>query len=42
VQIRVRIGEPVETAGMTPADREQLITEVRGRIEQMLTQMRPA
>jgi 1-acyl-sn-glycerol-3-phosphate acyltransferase len=38
VQVTVRIGRPVETAGMTPDDRDTLITQVRGSIEQLLAQ----
>ena len=36
VTIRVRIGEPVETAGMTLDDREKLVTTVRDRIKELL------
>jgi 1-acyl-sn-glycerol-3-phosphate acyltransferase len=36
VTIRVRIGEPVETAGMTLEDREKLVTTVRDRIKELL------
>ena len=36
VTIRVRIGEPVETAGMTLEDREKLVTTVRDRIKDLL------
>jgi 1-acyl-sn-glycerol-3-phosphate acyltransferase len=36
VTIRVRIGEPVETAGMTLDDRETLVTTVRERIKKLL------
>jgi 1-acyl-sn-glycerol-3-phosphate acyltransferase len=36
VTVRVRIGEPVETAGMTLDDRETLVTAVRERIKKML------
>ena len=36
VTIRVRIGEPVETAGMTLEDRETLVTTVRDRIKELL------
>jgi 1-acyl-sn-glycerol-3-phosphate acyltransferase len=37
VTVSVRIGEPVETRGMTPADREKLADLVRSRVEQLLT-----
>jgi 1-acyl-sn-glycerol-3-phosphate acyltransferase len=36
VTIRVRIGEPVETAGMTLDDRETLVNTVRERIRELL------
>ena len=36
VTVRVRIGEPVETAGMTLDDRESFVTTVRERIKEML------
>lgn len=36
VQVLVRFGPPVETAGRQPDQREGLIAEVRGRIEEML------
>ena len=36
VTVRVRIGEAVETAGMTLDDRESLVTTVRDRIEALL------
>jgi 1-acyl-sn-glycerol-3-phosphate acyltransferase len=36
VQVCVRFGEPVETAGLTPDDRDKLIAEVRRRVESML------
>jgi hypothetical protein len=32
----VRVGEAVETAGMTLEDRESLVTAVRDRIKEML------
>ena len=38
VQVTVRIGEPVETAGMTPDDRDTLIAKVRQRIEELIRQ----
>jgi hypothetical protein len=34
----VRIGAPVETAGMTADDRDTLIDIVRGRIEELIRQ----
>lgn len=37
VTVSVRIGEPVETRGMTLADREKLADLVRSRVEQLLT-----
>lgn len=37
VMCRIRIGEPVATAGMTLDDRDQLIDTVRARIEGLLT-----
>ena len=36
VTVRVRIGEAVETAGMTLDDRESFVTTVRERIKEML------
>jgi 1-acyl-sn-glycerol-3-phosphate acyltransferase len=36
VQVRVRIAPPVETAGLDVDDRDQLIAEVRRRVESML------
>ena len=38
VMVDVRIGEPVETAGYSLDDRDQLIEIVRGRIEALLRQ----
>jgi 1-acyl-sn-glycerol-3-phosphate acyltransferase len=38
IVLRVRVGEPVETAGSTVADRDRIIAEVRGRIQRMLGQ----
>ncbi|HEX6162236.1 MAG TPA: lysophospholipid acyltransferase family protein [Vicinamibacterales bacterium] len=37
VMVDVRIGEPVETAGMSVDDRDALIEVVRGRIEELRT-----
>ena len=36
VTMRVRIGPPVDTAGLTVDDRDRLIAEVRGRIQTLL------
>jgi hypothetical protein len=36
VTMEVRIGEPVETAGLTRDDRDALIATVRRRIEELL------
>ncbi|MGH9203170.1 MAG: lysophospholipid acyltransferase family protein, partial [Vicinamibacterales bacterium] len=36
VMVDVRIGDPIETAGMTIDDRDTLITTVRHRIQAML------
>jgi 1-acyl-sn-glycerol-3-phosphate acyltransferase len=36
VTVRVRLGEPVETAGMTLDDRDTLVTAVRERIKELL------
>jgi 1-acyl-sn-glycerol-3-phosphate acyltransferase len=41
VTVRVRVGEPVPTAGFTVADRDELIARVRTRIESMLQDMEP-
>jgi 1-acyl-sn-glycerol-3-phosphate acyltransferase len=38
VHVTVRIGAPVETAGMTADDRDTLIDIVRGRIEELIRQ----
>ena len=38
VTMRVRIGEPVETAGLTVDDRDALILEVRGRVQALLAE----
>ena len=37
IVLRVRVGEPVETAGSTLEDRDRIIAEVRRRIQKMLT-----
>jgi 1-acyl-sn-glycerol-3-phosphate acyltransferase len=36
VNVTVRVGTPIETAGFTFADRDRVIAEVRQRIEEML------
>jgi 1-acyl-sn-glycerol-3-phosphate acyltransferase len=36
VTVHVRIGEPVETAGMTLDDRDRLVSVVRNRIQELL------
>jgi hypothetical protein len=36
VTMRVRIGEPVDTAGLTVDDRDALILEVRSRVQALL------
>ena len=38
VTVSIRVGEPIETAGLTVEHRHQLIAEVRGRIEALLAQ----
>jgi 1-acyl-sn-glycerol-3-phosphate acyltransferase len=35
--VTIRLGPPIETAGMTQSDRETLVRQVRGAIEGMLT-----
>jgi 1-acyl-sn-glycerol-3-phosphate acyltransferase len=40
VTIRLRFGPPVETAGMTMEDRDDLVEAVRGRIQTMLKDLR--
>ena len=37
VVVRVSIGEPVETAGMTLDDRDRLVSSVRGRVAELLS-----
>jgi 1-acyl-sn-glycerol-3-phosphate acyltransferase len=37
VTMRVRIGKPVETAGLTVDDRDALILEVRSRVQALLS-----
>ena len=36
--ISIRVGKPIETAGMLTTDRDVLITQVRGRIEALLAE----
>jgi 1-acyl-sn-glycerol-3-phosphate acyltransferase len=38
VNISIRVGTPIETAGMQMADRDALIAQVRGRIEALLAE----
>ena len=38
VHVTVRIGEPIETRGKTPDDRDDIIAAVRHRIEELLAQ----
>jgi 1-acyl-sn-glycerol-3-phosphate acyltransferase len=38
VRVLVRFGEPVETAGLTPDDRDRLVTAVRGRVAALLAE----
>jgi 1-acyl-sn-glycerol-3-phosphate acyltransferase len=38
VNISIRVGTPIETAGMEMADRDALIAQVRGRIEELLAE----
>jgi 1-acyl-sn-glycerol-3-phosphate acyltransferase len=38
VHVTVRIGEPIETAGMSQDDRDGLIETVRGRIQELIRQ----
>jgi 1-acyl-sn-glycerol-3-phosphate acyltransferase len=42
VQVRVRLGEPVETAGLTLEDRDQLTAKIRQRIQALLDPESPA
>jgi 1-acyl-sn-glycerol-3-phosphate acyltransferase len=41
VEVTVRFGEPVETAGVALEDRDRLISEVRSRVEAMLADKCP-
>ena len=36
VKITVRIGAPIPTAGLTLADRDELITRVRAEVQKLL------
>ena len=38
VTVRVRFGPPVETAGLSVAERDQLATRVRGKVEALLAE----
>jgi 1-acyl-sn-glycerol-3-phosphate acyltransferase len=38
VRVSIRVGQPIETAGMSMADRDTLIARVRERIEALLAQ----
>jgi 1-acyl-sn-glycerol-3-phosphate acyltransferase len=38
VEISIRVGEPIETAGLTMSDRDALIARVRARIESLLAE----
>jgi hypothetical protein len=38
VTVSIRVGRPVETAGLSADERDTAIDEVRARIEQMLEQ----
>ncbi len=38
VTVSVRIGEPIETAGLALAERDALIAQTRTRIEALLAQ----
>ncbi len=42
VQVRVTLGEPVETAGLTLEDRDQLTAKIRQRIQALLDPESPA
>ena len=39
VDVRVRVGVPVPTAGLTHADRDALITRVRGQVQALLDEL---
>ena len=36
--VSIRVGEPIETAGLDSADRDRLIAQVRARIEALLAE----
>jgi 1-acyl-sn-glycerol-3-phosphate acyltransferase len=36
--VSIRVGEPIETAGLQPADRDKLITQVRACIEALIAE----
>jgi 1-acyl-sn-glycerol-3-phosphate acyltransferase len=38
VHVSIRVGEPIETAGMDMSQRDVLIARVRARIEELLAQ----
>ena len=38
VTVSIRVGAPIETAGMQPSDRDALIAQVRARIEALLAE----
>jgi len=38
VHVSIRVGEPIETKGMSMADRDMLIARVRERIEMLLAE----
>jgi hypothetical protein len=40
--VKVRIGSPIPTAGLTLADRDALISRVRAEIQVLLGQASPA
>ena len=39
VTVRVRFGRPVETAGLTVAERDQLANRVRGKVQELLAEV---
>jgi 1-acyl-sn-glycerol-3-phosphate acyltransferase len=39
VTIEISVGAPIETAGLTPDDRDVIITRVRTEIERLLGQL---
>jgi 1-acyl-sn-glycerol-3-phosphate acyltransferase len=42
VKVQISIGQPIETAGVSVAERNQLIERVRAEIERLLAEMTPA